>query len=77
MATAWARTRCPGRRALPFLAVPLSLVTAGQAALPVLGKAVSAAERLSGFVPLALLRLVGVGPLVDAALIFATGTGLI
>ena len=63
--------------ALPFLAVPLALAVAGSAVLPVLGKAVSAVERLSGFVPPVLLGLVGLGLLADAALFFATGTGLI
>ena len=63
--------------ALPFLAVPLALAVAGPAVLPFLGKVVSAVERLSGFLPPVLLGLVGVGLLVDAALFFATGTGLI
>lgn len=63
--------------ALPFLAVPLSLAVAGRSVLPVLGKAVSTVDRLSGFVPPVLLGLVGVGLLLDAALFFATGTGLI
>ncbi len=48
--------------ALPFLAVPLSLAVAGRAGVPGLRKAGAA---------------VGVGLLVDAALFFATGTGLI
>lgn len=63
--------------ALPFLVNPLALAVVGQTVLPVLGKAVSTVERLSRYVPPVLLGLVGVGLLVDAALFFATGTGLI
>ncbi|MCY4532384.1 MAG: hypothetical protein OXC84_08685 [Gammaproteobacteria bacterium] len=63
--------------ALPFLAVPLAVASVGSAVLPLLGKVVSVLERLSGFVPPVLLGLVGVGLVVDAALFFTTGTGLV
>ena len=63
--------------ALPFLAVPLSVALSGSTVLSALGRVGAVVDRLSRLVPPVLLGLVGGALVVDAALFFVTGTGLI
>ncbi len=63
--------------ALPFLMVPLSVAVFGKAVLPLLERINEFVDKYSAYIMPVLLGILGLALLIDAALFFATGSGLI